>query len=144
MWGLLIAIISGALMSVQGVFNTGLTKQTSVWTAASFVQFSALIVCIVAWFISGKESGFLDVFKIDHKYQLLGGCLGAFITITVIKAMSDLGPAKATLLIVISQLTISYIVELFGMFGVDKQQFEWRKLFGIAIAVGGIILFKYK
>ena len=30
MWGWLIALISGALMSIQGVFNTGLTKQTSL------------------------------------------------------------------------------------------------------------------
>ena len=29
MWGIIVALISGALMSVQGVFNTGVTKQTS-------------------------------------------------------------------------------------------------------------------
>ena len=34
MWGILVAIISGALMSVQGVFNTEVTKQTSIWLSA--------------------------------------------------------------------------------------------------------------
>ncbi|MDD7282351.1 MAG: EamA-like transporter family protein, partial [Clostridium sp.] len=33
MWGIIVALISGALMSVQGVFNTGVTKQTSTWLA---------------------------------------------------------------------------------------------------------------
>lgn len=28
MWGFLSALISGALMSIQGVFNTNVTKQT--------------------------------------------------------------------------------------------------------------------
>ena len=30
MWGFLSALISGALMSIQGVFNTNVTKQTSL------------------------------------------------------------------------------------------------------------------
>ncbi|MDU3398472.1 MAG: EamA-like transporter family protein, partial [Clostridiales bacterium] len=29
--GFIIALVSGALMSLQGVFNTEVTKQTSVW-----------------------------------------------------------------------------------------------------------------
>ena len=35
--GILIALLSGALMSIQGVFNTEVTKQTSVWVAAGWV-----------------------------------------------------------------------------------------------------------
>ena len=42
MFAWLIAILSGALMSTQGVFNTEVTKQSSVWTTAAFVQASAL------------------------------------------------------------------------------------------------------
>ena len=40
MAGFLIALVSGALMSIQGVFNTEVTKQSSVWVSASWVQFS--------------------------------------------------------------------------------------------------------
>ena len=36
-------------MSVQGVFNTQVTKQTSLWVSAGWVQFTALLVCIGAW-----------------------------------------------------------------------------------------------
>ena len=38
MFGLIIALISGALMSIQGVFNTEVTKQSSTWTTSTFVQ----------------------------------------------------------------------------------------------------------
>ena len=48
MWGWIIALISGALMSIQGVLNTGLTKQTSLWVANSWVQGTAFIVCLGA------------------------------------------------------------------------------------------------
>ena len=36
MIGFFIALISGALMSVQGVFNTQVTKETSMWVTASW------------------------------------------------------------------------------------------------------------
>ena len=46
MWGIIVALISGALMSVQGVFNTGVTKQTSTWLASAWVAFSGFVVAI--------------------------------------------------------------------------------------------------
>lgn len=144
MWGFFIAMISGALMSVQGVFNTEVTKQTSTWVSASFVQLTALAVCVAAWYVTGRQSPMAGIFSVAPKYMLLGGVMGAFITITVIGSMNRLGPARATMFIVITQLVISYVIELAGIFGVEKQPFEWRKLVGMAIAITGIIIFKWK
>ena len=42
MMGFLIAVISGVLMSLQGVFNTSVTKSSSIWVAAGFVQMVVL------------------------------------------------------------------------------------------------------
>lgn len=143
MAGILIALLSGALMSIQGIFNTEVTKQTSIWVAAGWVQLSALAVCFGAWLLTGRDSvGAL--WRIDNKYALLGGIIGAFITITVIKGMDALGPARATMLIVIAQLGVSYLAEILGWFGVEKQPFEWRKLMGLAIAAAGIVVFKWE
>ena len=90
------------------------------------------------------RSSFAALFQIQPKYMLLGGVIGAFITYTVIKAMASLGPAQAVMLIVVSQLIVAYVIELFGMFGVDKQPFAWRRNLGMAICIGGIILFKWE
>ena len=143
MMGIIIALISGALMSIQGVFNTEVTKQTSIWVSNSWVQFSALVVCLVAWFIKGRDS-FGKLLQVDHKYLLLGGVIGAFITLTVIMSMDASGPAKAALLIVVSQLAVAYVIELFGLFGMEKTDFSWSKLIGLGIAVAGIVIFKWK
>ena len=130
-------------MSIQGVFNTEVTKQTSLWVSTGWVQLSAFLVCVVAWLYNGRQSvGAL--MQVDNKYTLLGGVIGAFITVTVIQSMSQLGPAKAAMLIVISQLAVAYLIELFGMFGVDKEPFEWRKVLGMAIAIVGIVIFKWE
>ena len=141
--GILIALLSGALMSIQGVFNTEVTILTSLCVSTGWVQLSAFLVCVVAWLYNGRQSvGAL--MQVDNKYTLLGGVIGAFITVTVIQSMSQLGPAKAAMLIVISQLAVAYLIELFGMFGVDKEPFEWRKVLGMAIAIVGIVIFKWE
>ena len=138
MWGILVALLSGALMSIQGVFNTEVTKQTSLWVSTGWVQLSAFLVCAAAWIFTGRESvGAL--WQVDQKYTLLGGVIGAFITITVIMSMGSLGPARAAMLIVISQLAVAYVIELFGWFGVERQPFEWRRILGLLIAVAGIV-----
>ena len=143
MTGFLIAILSGALMSVQGVFNTQLTKTTGMWVSNGWVQFTALLLCVVAWFFNGRDS-IGTIMKAEPKYVLLGGVIGAFITWTVIKSVEQLGPAKSALFIVITQLVVSYLIELFGMFGMEKEPFEWRKFIGMGIALTGVAIFQWK
>lgn len=145
MWGLLIACISGALMSIQGVFNTGVTKESGPWITNCFVQLTAFFVCVGFYLFSemGKVS-VGDIFKVEHKYMLLGGVIGAFITFTVIKSMSCLGPAQAILMIVVTQVLVGYLIELFGLFGVEKVPFSWWKLVGIMVAIVGIVIFKWE
>ncbi|MDE6208962.1 MAG: DMT family transporter [Lachnospiraceae bacterium] len=140
--GYIIALISGALMSIQGVFNTEVTKTAGMWVTNSFVQLSAFLVCIIAWFVTGREN-IGKLFEVDHKYMLLGGVIGAAITYTVIKSVGNLGPARSALVIIISQLFVAYLIELFGLFGMEKQPFLWKKAIGIAIAVIGFIIFRW-
>lgn len=145
MWGFLIAMISGALMSVQGVFNTGVTKESGTWLTNCFVQLTGFLVCVILYLF--MEMGKVPVgslFKVDRKYMLLGGVIGAFITYTVIQSMSMLGPAKSVLAIVITQVFVAYLIELLGVFGVEKVPFSWTKLVGIIVAVIGLFVFKWE
>lgn len=142
MIGFFIALLSGALMSVQGVFNTQVTKTTGMWVSNTWVQFSAFLVCIILWLFTGRDS-FAAIGKVEPKYMLLGGVIGAGITWTVIKSMEQLGPAKAALLIVIAQLIVAYMIELFGLFGVDKQPLDWRKVAGMVLALIGVAIFQW-
>lgn len=143
MIGFIIALLSGAFMSVQGVFNTQVTKTTGMWVSNGWVQLTAFAVCVIAWFFTGRDS-IAALGKVEPKYVLLGGVIGAGITWTVIKSIEMLGPAKSALLIVVAQLFVSYFISLFGLFGMDKEPFEWRKLIGMGIAVIGIAIFQWK
>ena len=142
MLGFWIAVLSGALMSVQGVFNTQVTKQSGIWVANAFVQLTALLVCLGVWLVSDRSS-FASLFQVQPKYMLLGGAIGTFITYTVIKSMEQLGPARSVMCIVVSQLIIAYLIEVLGFFGVEKQPVEIKKLLGIGIMIAGIVIFKW-
>ncbi len=143
MWGMILALISGVLMSVQGVFNTEATRQSGLWLVSGFVHITAFLVCVAAW-LTVEHTQIDTLWHIRPWYLLLGGVIGAFITITVVKAMSGLGPAQAAMLIVTAQVIAAYLIELFGLFGTDKADFSWRKLMGAALAIAGIIVFKWE
>ena len=100
---------------------------TGLWVSNIWVQLSAFLACLAVWFLAGRAD-VTALAKVEPKYMLLGGVIGAGITWTVVKSMASLGPAKAALLIVISQLIVAYVIELLGMFGVEKSPFAFRKL----------------
>lgn len=143
MVGFLIAIVSGILMSLQGVFNTEVTKQSTIWSSAGFVHLTALLVCFAAWLLT-ERTGITEVLSVRPRYFLTGGLIGAFITYTVIVSMDKMGPAKAVIFIVVAQVISAYLIELFGWFGVEKQPLTVQKIIGMLVAVSGIILFKWE
>src|SRR5690554_1955915 len=141
MLGILLALLAGLLMSIQGVFNTRLMDSASMWVVNTWVHLSAFVVCVIMWLFSDRES-LLSVFKVNNKLYLFGGVIGAFITFTVIKSISSLGPIYATMLILIMQIVASSLIELFGLFGTEKIPIEWGKLIGVGLMIAGIIIFK--
>ncbi|MCC8151388.1 MAG: DMT family transporter [Lachnospiraceae bacterium] len=143
MIGILIAVLSGVLMSVQGVFNTDVTDHSSLWVANTWVQLTALAVCLVFWGAADRSS-FALLFDFRPKYVLLGGVIGAFITLTVVKSMDIMGPAQAVLFIVVAQMISAYLIELFALFGTEKADWSLQKLIGMAAAIAGVVLFQWE
>ena len=141
MWGILIALLSGALMSIQGVFNTEVTRQSSIWVSAGWVQLTAFVTCLVMWLLTGRPE-VQGIWQVRPWYMLSGGVIGALITWTVIRSVGSLGPARSALLIVVAQIAVAYGIEVFGLFGVEKSGWEWKKAIGALTAVIGIIIFQ--
>ena len=127
-------------MSIQGVFNTRVMDSSNMWAATSWVHISAFATSMSLWFFTGREA-LLSVFDVTEKIYLFGGVIGAFITFTVIKGISELGPAYATMFILLAQLVVSYMIEVFGLFGTEKISFEWMKFIGVALMISGIVVF---
>ena len=121
MTGIISCIIAGAAMSVQGVMNTRLgtvSAEVDLSDIASIGETSAV-------------------------YRF-GGVLGILITITVMIGMKNTSPAIAVSIILIAQLLVAAVIDAFGIMGTEKVPFLWNKYVGLALMIGGMLLFKLK
>ncbi|WP_278308276.1 DMT family transporter [Niameybacter massiliensis] len=138
----IVAIISGLLMSIQGVFNTRVNEKAGLWFTNAIVNAIGLLTSLIV--LAFVRDADLSGLKSVNKFYLLGGVLGAGIVYTVILSISKMGPAGATMLILIAQLVGSYLIELLGWFGTEKTDFQWTKVLAVGIIIVGIVLFKWK
>ncbi|MBQ8301238.1 MAG: DMT family transporter [Clostridia bacterium] len=142
MSGIIFSIIAGAAMSIQGVMNTRLSDKIGLYESNAIVQGTAFLLSLVAVWILGKGN-FRMVGEVN-KFYLLGGVLGLVITITVMLGMGKLSPTVAVSVILISQLFVAALIDAFGLMDSEKIAFTWNKYVGMALMIGGVLLFKWK
>lgn len=140
MFGFIMAILAGASMSVQGVFNTRLSDKIGLFESNMIVQGSAFVLALVAMWIFG--SGNLKEIAGVNKLYLSGGAIGFVITVTVMLAISKLNPTLAISTILIAQLLVAALIDAFGLFGSEKLAFGLTKYIGIALMIAGVLVFK--
>ena len=142
MTGIIFSIIAGAAMSIQGVFNTRLSEKIGLYESNTFVQGTAFVLSLIVLLFMGN--GNFKAIADVNKLYLLGGAIGIVITITVMLGIKDLSPTASISIILISQLVVAAIIDRFGLFGTQQADFHWTKYVGLAMMIGGVILFKIK
>ena len=140
MIGFISSVIAGAAMSVQGVFNTRLNESIGLLESNTFVQGSAFVLSLIAMLAFGN--GDIKAVSQVNKLYLTGGILGLVITLSVITGIKNLHPTVATSAILITQLTVSAVIEAFGLFGTEKLPFVWQNWVGIGLMIAGVLTFK--
>ena len=115
MIGIIMSIIAGASMSVQGVLNTRLGEKIGIFESNVLCQGIAFLLAVIVML---------------------------FITVTVMLGINKLSPSYAISVILVSQLLVAAIIDMFGLFGTEKVVFGISKIAGIALMIGGIFLIK--
>ena len=67
---IILAIVSGVSMTIQGVFNTSLNKQTNLWFANMYIQISAFIVCLIMYLVTNSKGNIRMLLDVKNKYIL--------------------------------------------------------------------------
>lgn len=142
MLGIILAIISGAAMSIQGVFNTRVSEKIGVWETNTIVQGSAFVLALIIMLMI--RNGSYSELRAVNKIYLLGGAIGVVITYTVMAAVGSLGPTFGISIILISQLLTAAIIDAFALFDTEKLKFAAHNYIGIILMIIGIIIFKWK
>ena len=140
--GIVLSIIAGMAMSVQGVMNTRLGEGIGNMEANAFVQGTAFALAMIA-LLFWRQGSFSALGSVSRLYWL-GGALGLVITLTVMLGIKSLGTTVAISIILMSQLLVAALIDAIGLMGSEKIAFGWNKFVGLAVMCGGMLLFKLR
>ncbi len=140
MLGIIYAIVAGILVSVQSVFNTQVSAKIGIWETTTMVHIFGLILSASILFFVGD--GNLSKIGEVNKLYLVGGFFGAIIVFSSMKAISMLGAAYSISIMLVAQLIVALLIDIFGLFGTEKIHLDFTKPLGVVVMIIGIIIFK--
>jgi bacterial/archaeal transporter family-2 protein len=140
MAGLILAVIAGILISLQNVFNARVSEKTGPWATTSLVLGLGL-VCSLPVFYGVEQRSLFEVGNINPVF-LFSGVFGVGIVFFLMRGVTLIGPAYAISIALISQIVIAFVINTGGWFGFEATPLSWQKLLGIALLIGGVLVYK--
>ncbi|MCW9449177.1 DMT family transporter [Klebsiella michiganensis] len=138
---ILLALVGGAMLSMQAAINGRLGSQVGVFRSA-FLTFAvgALITALLIFYFAPHQSTtLLDV----PKWQLLGAFCGVPYIVIMVVAVQRIGTAAATVAVIFGQLAMSLLIDNFGWLGNDAIAFSAGRL-GAIVCLGLALFFIYR
>jgi transporter family-2 protein len=137
---LVLTVVAGSMLALQTPINSALGKGVGSFQAA-FISFATgtIILAAVVALAHGGFGQLAGVRSLAPQY-LIGGVLGACIATTVLVAVRALGAAGVVAASIAGQLTMSVLIDQFGLLGVEKDPASAMKLLGVLLLAGGTLL----
>jgi bacterial/archaeal transporter family-2 protein len=139
--GLFLAILAGAFVSLQNIFNSKVSEHAGPWETTILV----LGLGSVASFIIGLliEGRYLFVLQNMQLWYWFSGLLGIGVVTCLVLSIKMLGPTFAISIVLTSELGFALLFDTFGWLGLEKVPFTINQLVGVLIIVCGIYVFKF-
>jgi transporter family-2 protein len=136
----ILTALVGGLVALQAPINSGLGRAVGTFQGAclSFAIGTTLLAGIVV--LQGGGFGGLAEARHVHWYFLLGGLLGAAYVSTVLVTVRTLGAGPVTAATISGQLTMSLVIDQFGLLGVQKDPITALKVVGVLLLAAGTFL----
>ncbi|MFB7138143.1 DMT family transporter [Gottfriedia sp. NPDC056225] len=138
MKGIILAILAGAFITLQGVANSKISSDIGTWQAATITQFTGFLVAFLILLII-KDKNLADVKKVNPIY-LTSGAFGAFVIFCNVTAIHLNGVTFSVSTLLIAQLCLTFIIDSKGWFGVKKLNITSTQLIGIGMMMIGVIV----
>ena len=140
---LLLAVVSGAVLPVQAALNAKMGKAVGDPVYAALISFvvgslGLLLYCILTKVELAQIS---QASTVDWSVWS-AGLLGAFYVAAVIILVPKIGAALTFGLVVTGQLTFSVLIDHYGLLGLSVHAFNWQRLAGIILIIGGVLLIR--
>lgn len=138
MKGILFAILGGAFITLQGVANARISQDIGTWQATTITQLTGFVVAILI--ILFVRDGNLQQFKKVKPMYLTGGAFAAVIIFSNVTAIHQIGVTITISAILIAQLSLTFLIDSKGWFGIEKQRMKAPQLIGMGMMLAGVLI----
>ncbi|MCM3628515.1 DMT family transporter [Paenibacillus glycanilyticus] len=140
--GILLALMAGALISVQTLFNNKVNTVVHSHTTTALVLGMGFVasLCMGVLF---EGADFWD-WKAMPAWFWFSGLVGIGVVTCVVKGVRLLGPSYATTIVMASQLLCALWWDSAGWFDLEQVPFTAQKAVGVTALIVGLLLFKSK
>lgn len=135
-----LALGIGIAMSLQTTINSQLREYLHSPIQAALLSFliGTILLAFLVSFQSDAKPTFTELRTVPW-YLWIGGCLGVYAISMSIYAAPKLGLLSLSGLIIFGQITMSMLVDHFGLFDTDKTPVNWQRLVGAITIFIGVI-----
>ncbi|ASS74006.1 hypothetical protein CIG75_02765 [Tumebacillus algifaecis] len=138
--GLVLALLAGALVGLQNIFNSKLNARTGLWATTTFVLGMGFVASLtIGLLVEGKQ---LFTLHNMQPWYWISGLIGVGVVNCLVQGIKRLGPTFAISIALTSQLAFALVWDSLGWLGLEKVAFTWNQLIGVLVIFGGIVVFK--
>jgi bacterial/archaeal transporter family-2 protein len=136
----LLGAVAGCLVGMQAPINSRLGKTVGGVQAAtvSFMVGTAALIAI-SFILRGGLGSLGSIGKVPW-WALVGGLLGAVYVFVALEAVKTLGASGLSAVVITGQLTISVVVDRFGLLGVARSPITLHRIAGLVLLAAGVAL----
>jgi transporter family-2 protein len=141
MSGILFAFFGGAFLTLQGVANSRISQDIGTWQAATITQLTGFIMALLILIF--VRDGKWQRFKQVKPVYLTGGAFGAVIIFSNVTAIHHIGVTLTISILLIAQLSLTFLIDINGWFGVVKMKMKLPQFIGIGIMIAGVVILRF-
>lgn len=136
-----LALGAGGVMALQPAVNGRLSSQCAHPLQASIISFGTGFIALLLLGCSlriGLPS--LNKLQLLPAWAWTGGLLGTYMVTVSLLVAPRLGATRWLALVLAGQITLSLLLDHFGLIGYDKQSLSSARLAGVLCLVAGVWL----
>lgn len=133
----IIAIFTGALLSIEGALYGKLGEQVGSLEADFYNFFMGAIISLILLIFFGR--GNLTQITKFPKWNLIGGVLGVIYLLTLVIGVPIVGVGISMIAIVVGQMVTSMVIDHFGYLGSTGKRISPNRVAALILMLAALI-----
>ena len=137
-----LAVAAGVAVGFQAIVNARLGAANGSALGAALLSFLVGTI-VLAILVAARGERVLPAYPLPW-WVWTGGALGAFYIVTAVAAVPRIGPTLLFLAAILGQVTMGFVAERTGAFGLEKTAVTGVQIAGYTLVLAGFVLIRWR